>query len=155
MSERDIDFKSVHLTPKQQDVVRLLSEGMLYKQIAEVLHISPRTVEGHIRSVTKKTDCHNKVAIVNFAREVGLVGKAQKELEPVQVLVDEMKKVVLIKEQEEQRGLQKNNHLSYPHLEGKSTLSNKKIGFLVLAMLLVNGVCLVVLIKLLLSFYKT
>ncbi|MEU1726854.1 AAA family ATPase [Nonomuraea sp. NPDC005692] len=42
------------LSPREQDVARLLAQGRTNKEIAEVLFLSPRTVEQHVARVLRK-----------------------------------------------------------------------------------------------------
>lgn len=124
MAERNIS-KKVNLTSREMLIIGRLSKGETYKEIAEVLKISHRTVGWHICRLYKKTKCHNKAAIADFARQTGLL----KEAEAPKIHLQEI-------------------------LKDRPALSNKKVSFFMLVMLLINGVCLVLLIKLFLSFYK-
>lgn len=53
-------------TPREQDVMRLLAEGLPNKGIAESLGISPRTVEIHRAHVMDKMDAHSLPALVRM-----------------------------------------------------------------------------------------
>lgn len=53
-------------TPREQDVMRLLTEGLPNKGIAESLGISPRTVEIHRAHVMDKMDAHSLPALVRM-----------------------------------------------------------------------------------------
>lgn len=55
------------LTDAEQDVVNLVSEGLTNRQIGERLFISPRTVQGQLRSVFAKLGVSSRSAV---AREV-------------------------------------------------------------------------------------
>ena len=48
------------LSSREQDVLRLLSEGMTDREIATALTISPRTVESHVSSVLRKLGVRNR-----------------------------------------------------------------------------------------------
>lgn len=52
------------LSPREQDVVALVYQGLSSTQIASRLHISVRTVDNHLRSVFEKTGVHNRTALV-------------------------------------------------------------------------------------------
>lgn len=52
------------LTPRQQEVVRLLALGMSNRAIANLLNISESTVKVHIRSVMTQTGVSNRTQIV-------------------------------------------------------------------------------------------
>ena len=60
------------LTPAEQDVVRLLGEGMTNKEIAARLFISPRTVQAHLTHVYTKLDVTSRVQLANEATQRAL-----------------------------------------------------------------------------------
>ncbi|MGN9811344.1 LuxR C-terminal-related transcriptional regulator [Micromonospora sp. BQ11] len=55
----------VGLSPREQEVARLLTLGRTNRQIAEVLFLSPRTVEHHVANVLRKlgTDSRHRVSL--------------------------------------------------------------------------------------------
>jgi predicted ATPase/DNA-binding CsgD family transcriptional regulator len=61
------------LTPREVEVLRLLAAGMSYAQIAEQLVISPRTVDGHLRSIYSKLGVSSRMAAARYALERHLV----------------------------------------------------------------------------------
>lgn len=61
------------LTPREQEVMRLLAEGLPTRKIAETLFISPKTVENHRASLMKKLGLRNVVELVRFAAKLGLI----------------------------------------------------------------------------------
>ncbi|CAG0935820.1 Oxygen regulatory protein NreC [Thermoflexales bacterium] len=61
------------LTPREIDVLRLLAKGYTNRQIADVLHLSMRTVEGHRSNLMSKLDLHSRVELTSFAEEYGLL----------------------------------------------------------------------------------
>lgn len=52
------------LTAREREVLPMLAEGMLSKQIAKALHISPRTVEVHRRNIMHKMGKENVAQLV-------------------------------------------------------------------------------------------
>jgi DNA-binding NarL/FixJ family response regulator len=48
------------LSAREQEVLRLLAEGMTDREIASALAISPRTVESHVSSVLRKLGVRNR-----------------------------------------------------------------------------------------------
>jgi DNA-binding NarL/FixJ family response regulator len=60
------------LTGRETEVLRLVAKGMTSKQIADRLHISPRTVENHVQSTLRKLQLHNRVELARYAIEHGL-----------------------------------------------------------------------------------
>ena len=61
------------LTPREQQVMRLLAEGLSTKQIAEKLFISPKTVENHRANIMSKLDLHSAMELVRYAAKLGLI----------------------------------------------------------------------------------
>lgn len=61
------------LTPREIDVLRLLAKGYTNRQIADVLCLSMRTVEGHRSSLMSKLNIHSRVELTSFAEEHGLL----------------------------------------------------------------------------------
>ena len=60
------------LTPRETEVLRLVAKGMSYKQIAERLVLSHRTVQNHVQNTLGKLQLHNRVELARFAIERGL-----------------------------------------------------------------------------------
>jgi len=55
------------LSPKEGDILKLLSEGFQYKEIADRLVISMDTVRTHIRRIYQKLDVHSRTdAVVKY-----------------------------------------------------------------------------------------
>jgi len=61
------------LTPREQEVMRLLAEGTAPKEIADQLCISPKTVENHRANIMKKLDIHSTMELVKYAARLGLI----------------------------------------------------------------------------------
>ena len=61
------------LTPREQEVMRLLAEGEPPKEIADHLCISPKTVENHRANIMKKLDIHSTMDLVKYAARLGLI----------------------------------------------------------------------------------
>ncbi len=61
------------LTPREQEVMRLLAEGLSNKMVAEKLFIRPKTVENHRTSIMNKLDLHGTVELVRYAAKLGLI----------------------------------------------------------------------------------
>ncbi|MDP4147398.1 MAG: helix-turn-helix transcriptional regulator [Bacillota bacterium] len=56
------------ITEKQSEVIELILEGVTYKQIAEKLFISPKTVDNHIQSIYKKLNVNSKMQLSHLIR---------------------------------------------------------------------------------------
>ena len=55
------------LTPREIEILKLVTREMSSKQIAEVLFISERTVETHRKNILKKTGATNLAGLVKYA----------------------------------------------------------------------------------------
>jgi DNA-binding NarL/FixJ family response regulator len=60
------------LTDRETEVLRLVATGMSYKEIADTLVISHRTVQNHVQNTLGKLHLHNRVELVRFALARGL-----------------------------------------------------------------------------------
>ena len=60
------------LTPREQEVLRLIARGYLYKEVAHNLGISAKTVEAHVASVLRKLQLSNRHELSRWALEQGL-----------------------------------------------------------------------------------
>jgi DNA-binding NarL/FixJ family response regulator len=60
------------LTDRETEVLRLVAKGLSYKQIAERLVISHRTVQNHVQNTLSKLQLHNRVELVRYAIEQGI-----------------------------------------------------------------------------------
>lgn len=61
------------LSPREQEVMVLLSEGLTAKQIAEKLFISPKTVENHRTNILRKLDLSSTLELVRYAARIGII----------------------------------------------------------------------------------
>lgn len=64
---------ALDLTPREQDVLAELVEGLSNGQIGDRLHLSPRTIEKYVSSLLRKTETSNRAELVRFAMDHGLV----------------------------------------------------------------------------------
>jgi DNA-binding NarL/FixJ family response regulator len=60
------------LTDREAEILRMVGTGMTYKQIAERLVLSHRTVQNHVQNTLNKLQLHNRVDLVRYAIEHGL-----------------------------------------------------------------------------------
>jgi len=61
------------LTRRQMEMIRFIADGYSTRNIAELLRISPKTVEKHRQSLMKKLDIHNIAALTRYAVSTGIV----------------------------------------------------------------------------------
>jgi DNA-binding CsgD family transcriptional regulator len=61
------------LTERQREILRLIAEGQNTKQIADLLKVSPKTVEYHRMKLMAGLNLHDVPGLVRFAVRVGLI----------------------------------------------------------------------------------
>lgn len=61
------------LTRREREVLGYLVKGSSKTKIAEVMHLSPKTVDHHITRIRNKLDIHKSADLVRFAIREGLV----------------------------------------------------------------------------------
>lgn len=59
--------ESVRLTPREQQVITLISEGLSNKEIASRLQIAVHTVKSHVRNVMEKLTLHSRLQVAAYA----------------------------------------------------------------------------------------
>lgn len=62
------------LTARQSDVLRMVAEGKTSKDMARLLHVSPKTIDIHRTQLMQRLDIHDIAGLTRFAVRVGLVG---------------------------------------------------------------------------------
>ncbi len=74
LSEDKADPKddTPRITERETEVLRLVAKGMSYKQIAERLVLSHRTVQNHVQNTLRKLQMHNRVELTRYAIAQGL-----------------------------------------------------------------------------------
>jgi DNA-binding NarL/FixJ family response regulator len=60
------------LTAREREVLQLLAEGQVTKQIAAQLHVSVSTVETHRRQIMEKLDIHSIAELTKYAIREGV-----------------------------------------------------------------------------------
>jgi DNA-binding NarL/FixJ family response regulator len=61
------------LTGRQREILQLIAEGQNTKSIAEILKVSPKTVEYHRMKLMSGLNVHDVPGLVRFALRVGLI----------------------------------------------------------------------------------
>jgi DNA-binding NarL/FixJ family response regulator len=59
------------LSPREQEILQLVADGMTTSQIADKLFTSPRTVETHRQNIMEKTGAKNTAALIRTAASQG------------------------------------------------------------------------------------
>jgi two-component system, NarL family, nitrate/nitrite response regulator NarL len=57
------------LSPREEEILRFLAEGMTDREIGEALTISTRTVESHVSNILRKLDARNRAAAARLYLE--------------------------------------------------------------------------------------
>lgn len=65
----------VRLTPRESDVIRLISRGCTYVEVANRLGISLHTVASHVKNAYRKLGVRSGAAAVMRAVEMKLLGE--------------------------------------------------------------------------------
>lgn len=60
------------LTSREVEVLRQVAKGLAYREIAEELYVSHRTVQNHVQNVLRKLQLHNRVELALYAIEQGI-----------------------------------------------------------------------------------
>ena len=61
------------LTEREQQVFRLVAQGHSTSQIADILCVSPKTVEKHRTSLMNKLGVHDRLELLKYAIKIGIV----------------------------------------------------------------------------------
>lgn len=69
----DVDAELASLTTREQEVLRHIARGYTYKEVAEQLFISAKTVETHVSSVLRKLQLTNRHELARWAADRKLV----------------------------------------------------------------------------------
>lgn len=64
------------LSQREQEILRLVAQGVSTKDIAEKLSITAKTVDNHRCNIRTKLDLHNTADLVRYATKMGLLGDA-------------------------------------------------------------------------------
>jgi DNA-binding NarL/FixJ family response regulator len=64
---------AIPLTPREEEVVKLIAEAYTNSQIAQILHLAEKTVESHRANLLRKLGMRDRVQLVRYAIRRGLV----------------------------------------------------------------------------------
>jgi DNA-binding NarL/FixJ family response regulator len=71
--DRDGELRADPLTPREQQIVKLIAESYGNQQIADALVISVKTVERHRANILEKLGMHDRVQLTRYAIRRGLI----------------------------------------------------------------------------------
>lgn len=66
-------FKNYHLTMREKEILKYITNGLKVKQIAQNLHLSDRTIEWHKNNLMEKLEVENTAALINKAIKEKLI----------------------------------------------------------------------------------
>jgi DNA-binding NarL/FixJ family response regulator len=69
----DVDPELDLLTPREREVLQHIARGYTYKETAERLYVSPKTVETHVSSVLRKLQLSNRYELSRWAADRKLI----------------------------------------------------------------------------------
>lgn len=72
-SRRPEQSRIASLTAREREVLRHLAGGQTKREIAEVMHLSPKTIDNHATAIMTKLNIHNRVGLARFAIREGIV----------------------------------------------------------------------------------
>ena len=61
------------LTPREQEIMVLLAEGLSSKEVADKLFISPKTVDNHRSNIFRKLNLHSVIELIRYATRLGII----------------------------------------------------------------------------------
>lgn len=70
---KDINDPYEQLTDREREILKLVVEEYTTQQIAEMLIVTPKTVEGHKTSLMNKLGIHSKLDLVKYALRKGII----------------------------------------------------------------------------------
>ena len=62
------------LTDREREILKLIAEGHISREIADMLAISLKTIKSHRMKIMKELDLHNRTELIKYAMREGLIG---------------------------------------------------------------------------------
>lgn len=66
--------ESFQLTERQMEVLKLVAQGMVYKEIGDRLGLSERTIKYHMAKIMEKLHLENRTQVIALASQLGIIG---------------------------------------------------------------------------------
>lgn len=73
LSDRGIPDRYESLSDREREVLQLIAEGHSNKEAAQILSVSPATIETHRAHILQKLDVHNTAELVLYAVRRGVI----------------------------------------------------------------------------------
>ena len=65
--------KTALLSPRQVSILKLVAQGLTYKEIGDQVNISEAAIKYHMGEITQRLHLENRSQVIAFATEIGLV----------------------------------------------------------------------------------
>jgi DNA-binding NarL/FixJ family response regulator len=72
---RKLSFKNIELTVREKEIVGLICRGFSSKEVADILNLSPKTIDTHRSNIYSKLSISNVADLAFYALENGLVSR--------------------------------------------------------------------------------
>lgn len=75
----DEDFKPEEydyhklFTPREKEILSTIAKGKSFGEIAEILNLSPHTINTHKKNILRKTDCNNTTELIARCVRLGII----------------------------------------------------------------------------------
>lgn len=66
--------ENFQLTERQMEVLKLVAQGMVYKEIGDRLGLSERTIKYHMAKIMEKLHLENRTQVIALASQLGIIG---------------------------------------------------------------------------------
>ena len=73
----DVDGGRAGLTSREEDVLRLLADGLTNREIGRRLFISQKTVGTHVAHIFEKLDVHTRLEAAGRAQQLGVLERSR------------------------------------------------------------------------------
>jgi two-component system response regulator NreC len=73
LADKGIADRYDSLSEREREIFQLVAEGHTNKEIAELLSVSPATIETHRAHILQKLDVHNTAELVLYAVRRGII----------------------------------------------------------------------------------
>ncbi|UQF19862.1 LuxR C-terminal-related transcriptional regulator [Enterococcus faecalis] len=73
LCNRTHDLKHNLITPREKEVLRILSQGVKQSAIASKMNITDRTLRNYVYSINEKLETNSAIASVVKAIELGII----------------------------------------------------------------------------------
>lgn len=73
MKQNNVQDSYDLLTEREKEVLQLLAQGKSNKEVAQLLNLSPHTIDSHRTNLMQKLDLHNTAEIVLYSVRKGII----------------------------------------------------------------------------------